>query len=176
MVNSAVGNFSSISDKSQFYAELLSQCQSLIEGERYWVTNLANLASLIYHGLNDISPKHINWAGFYVATKNNPEELTLGPFQGKVACTRIPFGKGVCGEAAASRNVQIVPDVHKFPGHIACDSASNSEIVIPLVHENRVVGVLDIDCEEIEGFDEQDKAGLVPIAQAIVDGCNWSDL
>ncbi|CAO3608441.1 unnamed protein product [Cunninghamella echinulata] len=100
-------------------------------------------------------------------------QLILGPFQGKVACTEIPFGKGVCGTAASTRETQLIRDVHEFPGHIACDSASNSEIVVPLVVNDKLIGVLDIDCQEKEGFDEKDKVGLENVAKIIINNCTW---
>jgi L-methionine (R)-S-oxide reductase len=163
------------------------------------VTNLANVAALIYHGLHSLQEhkaKPVNWAGFYVTDPSNDQKLILGPFQGKVACTEIQFGKGVCGTAAATKESQVVKNVHEFPSHIACDSASNSEIVVPLVlpsgvsvcaHCNlgshviwtnclffqQLIGVIDIDCEELEGFNEDDKAGLEAVAKLVVDSCDW---
>ncbi|RUP48298.1 GAF domain-like protein [Jimgerdemannia flammicorona] len=129
------------------------------------VTNLSNISALVYHGLQSLErakTKPVNWAGFYFTDPKDPNTLILGPFQGKIACTVIPFGKGVCGAAAATKQTQLVRDVHAFPGHIACDSASNSEIVVPLVlPSGRVIGVLDIDNEAIEGFDEDDKVGSI---------------
>ena len=137
--------------KRAIYDELAAELAGLIAGERDLVANAANMAALIYHGLPEL-----NWAGFYFARDG---ELVLGPFQGKPACVRIAWGKGVCG-SAASRGVSIVvPDVHEFPGHIACDPESRSELVVPLMLESRVVGVLDLDSPRLARFDEADRAG-----------------
>lgn len=134
------------------YTELLQQLKGLLEGEPDWLANLSNAASLIYMQLD-----RINWAGFYLMRGG---ELVLGPFGGKPACTRIPVGKGVCGTAAARRETLVVPDVHLFPGHIACDEASRSEIVVPLMEGGRVVGVLDIDSPEPGRFTDLDRRYL----------------
>jgi GAF domain-containing protein len=125
---------------------LLEQARALLQGERDAIANAANLSSLIFHTLPGL-----NWAGFYWMKGG---ELVLGPFQGKPACVRIALGKGVCGTAARERRTIVVPDVHKFPGHIACDSASRSEVVVPVVREGQVLGVLDIDSPELARFDE----------------------
>ncbi|KAI9257756.1 GAF domain-like protein [Helicostylum pulchrum] len=162
--------------RKEFYSELLEQVQCICEDQTFWVTNLSNASTVIYHGLISLEhfqEKPINWCGFYITNPKNSQQLILGPFQGKVACTVIPFGKGVCGTAASSKEPQLVRDVHEFPGHIACDSASNSEVVIPLVKDGRVLGVLDIDCEKIEGFTQEDKDGLEAIASVIVKCCEW---
>ncbi len=151
--------------KADQYGLLLEQCKALIEGERHVIANLANTASLLYHSL-----QNINWAGFYLSEEN---QLILGPFHGKPACIRIPLGKGVCGTAASTKETQRVEDVHAFPGHIACDSASNSEIVIPLLHNERVYGVLDIDSPDFSRFDEEDQAFLEELVRVLVKGCNW---
>ena len=157
------------SDKGRGYADLATSLHSLLEAERNLIANLANTAALIYHALPDL-----NWAGFYLIGPNAQNvatpELILGPFQGKTACVRIAIGKGVCGTAAATRETQLVPDVHAFPGHIACDSASNSEIGIPMIFSNgprrgELLGVLDLDSPLLGRFDEQDQRGL----EAIVD-------
>ena len=137
--------------KQVAYAELARQLDGLIAGEPDLVANCANMAALIYHGLPGL-----NWAGFYFERGG---ELVLGPFQGKPACVRIPWGSGVCGTAAARAAAIIVPDVHEFPGHIACDAASRSELVVPLVSDGRVVGVLDLDSPVLARFDEADRAG-----------------
>src|SRR5690242_2107629 len=123
--------------KSELYRELEKQLEALFAGESDRIANAANMAALIYHGLPDV-----NWAGFYFRRGG---ELVLGPFQGKPACIRIPIGKGVCGTAAARSASVLVPDVHDFPGHIACDPASRSELVVPLIEEGLVLGVLDLD-------------------------------
>ncbi|NMU70354.1 GAF domain-containing protein, partial [Vibrio parahaemolyticus] len=134
------------------YQRLTKQAVALIESEPDFIANLANLSSLLFMELDDL-----NWAGFYL-TKG--EELVLGPFQGKPACVRIPMGRGVCGTAAQTNTIQRVYDVHEFEGHIACDAASNSEIVIPFSINGKVVGVLDIDSPSIGRFNETDEEGL----------------
>ena len=146
--------------KPELYRELLSQARALLQGERDAIANAANLAALLYHSLPDL-----NWAGFYLMKDG---ELVLGPFQGKPACVRIPLGRGVCGTAAQSRRTQVVPDVHQFPGHIACDSASNSEVVVPIVHAGRVIGVLDLDSPLKARFDHEDARGLEAVVAAFV--------
>ncbi len=143
--------------KTEMYALLHKQAQALLEPRFGRMSNMANLAALLYHTLPDI-----NWAGFYVL---DGEILRLGPFQGKVACTEIPLGKGVCGTAAAQRKTLVVADVHQFAGHIACDSASQSEIVIPLLQDGKVWGVLDIDSPVLNRFDEIDRTGLEEVVR-----------
>ena len=143
----------------QDYDRLIAQLKSLFEGEAHWLPNLSNAAAAIYGFMPDL-----NWAGFYLLMDG---VLVLGPFQGKVACTRIPLGKGVCGTAAKSGQTQLVKDVHEFPGHIACDSASNSEIVVPLWKDGEVWGVLDIDSPEKARFDEKDQEGLEAFARLL---------
>src|SRR5258707_1661353 len=138
--------------KSELYDELGLQLASLLAGERDLVANAANFAALVFHSLPDL-----NWAGFYFV-KNR--ELVLGPFQGKPACMRIAFGRGVCGAAAAQCATPILPNVHEFPGHIACDLESKSEIVLPLMKNERFIGVLDLDSPRLARFDEADAAGL----------------
>ncbi|KAF8929610.1 hypothetical protein BGZ47_000969 [Haplosporangium gracile] len=173
---------STASNKVEFYQDLELQIQGVTDGQRNWVTNLANSSALIYHGLRAVTEKPINWVGFYLLDQSvsslntatpKKEALILGPFQGKVACTNIDFGRGVCGTAAAEARTMLVKDVHEFPGHIACDAASNSEIVIPLILDGRVIGVLDLDCEVTEGFDEVDQAGLEVVAKYLVQACDW---
>ncbi|QYJ99332.1 GAF domain-containing protein [Shewanella alkalitolerans] len=134
------------------YTTLTRQVEALFSGEDNLVTAMANFSALLNEHLDDI-----NWVGFYVL---QGEQLVLGPFQGKVACTRIPMGKGVCGTAAQNNTTQRIADVHAFDGHIACDAASNSEIVIPLRREGQVIGVLDIDSPSFSRFDEADQLGL----------------
>jgi GAF domain-containing protein len=148
------------STKNELYASLASQLRSLLEGERDLTANAANFASLIFHSLPGL-----NWAGFYLH-KNN--ELVLGPFQGKPACMRIAMGKGVCGTAAQQRQTILVDNVHEFPGHIACDSESNSEIVIPLINNEKLIGVLDLDSPMFDRFDGQDAKGLNELAEIFV--------
>jgi len=142
------------------YSDLLAQAKALIEGERDMTANAANLSSLVFHALPDL-----NWAGFYWMKDG---ELVLGPFQGKPACVRIAVGKGVCGTAARDRRTIVVKDVHEFPGHIACDSASNSEVVVPIVAGGKVNGVLDLDSPLVNRFDESDARGLEAVVQAFV--------
>ncbi len=134
------------------YNELDRQLASLLEGERDFIANAAQFSAFIYQTISAL-----NWAGFYLV---RDEELLLGPFQGKVACVRIPFGVGVCGTVATTHKILRVDDVHLFPGHIACDSASNSEIVLPVIAAGKLIGVFDIDSPEIHRFSEADEAGL----------------
>ena len=138
------------------YGLLQAQLESLLADERDFIANAAQFSAFLYHQLDDL-----NWAGFYL---NRNEELVLGPFQGQIACVRIPFGRGVCGAAAASRQTQRVEDVHAFAGHIACDSASNSELVVPLIKDGRLIGVLDLDSPSIGRFSEQDQVGIEALA------------
>jgi L-methionine (R)-S-oxide reductase len=150
--------------KSQLYGQLASQLSSLLEGERDLIANGANFASLIYHTLPDL-----NWVGFYFAKDG---DLVLGPFQGKPACVRIRIGQGVCGAGGAQRKTIIVPNVHEFPGHIACDSASNSEIVVPLMNDSRLIGVLDLDSPSIGRFDTNDSDGLELLVKILIQACH----
>lgn len=138
------------------YGLLAAQLESLLASERDFIANAAQFCALLFHELDDL-----NWAGFYLSREG---ELLLGPFQGKVACVRIPFGKGVCGTAAATRQTQRVEDVHAFPRHIACDSASNSELVIPLLKGDRLIGVLDLDSPKLARFSEEDRRGMEQLA------------
>ena len=148
------------SDKPRFYAELESQAMALVAGEPDRIANAANIAALIFHAL-----PRITWAGFYFL---QGDELVLGPFQGKPACVRIPVGRGVCGTAVADARSQFVPDVHAFPGHIACDVASRAEIVVPLMDaRGEIFGVLDIDSPEPGRFDAADLAGLERLARVL---------
>ncbi len=139
--------------KEENYALVIKQLSSLLEGETNRVANLSNASALLNQFLD-----RINWVGFYLLEENG--ELVLGPFQGLPACVRIPLGKGVCGTAAKSKQTMRVPDVHQFPGHIACDAASRSEIVVPILKEGKVIGVLDIDSPELDRFDEIDEKML----------------
>ena len=176
------------------YGLLAKQIVSLAEVDAHWLPVLSNAAALLWDALDDI-----NWAGFYLvdpATVSGAElvaamgaepdvapndhelrtpELRLGPFQGKVACVRIPFGRGVCGTAAATKTSQLVEDVHQFLGHIACDSASNSEVVVPIVKDNQVVGVLDIDSPSVARFTQEDLAGLEQVVKVLESCVNFSD-
>lgn len=176
------------------YGLLAKQIVSLAEVDAHWLPVLSNAAALLWDALDDI-----NWAGFYLvdpatvsgaepnaapgaepdAAPSDPEpctpELRLGPFQGKVACVRIPFGRGVCGTAAETKTSQLVEDVHQFPGHIACDSASNSEVVVPIFKDGQVVGVLDIDSPSVARFTQEDLAGLEQVVKVLESCANFSD-
>ena len=142
-------------DKPSLYAELAAALESLVAGEPDGIANMANASALIAESLPDL-----NWSGFY---RNVDGELVLGPFQGRAACIRIPFGKGVCGAAASTLQVQRVDDVHAFPGHIACDSASNSELVVPIVRDGVLLAVLHLDSPLTGRFDAEDEAGCVAL-------------
>jgi GAF domain-containing protein len=146
--------------KPELYADLASQLEGIMAGETDMIANTANMAAVIYHGLPDL-----NWAGFYLMKGG---ELVLGPFQGKPACIRIPVGKGVCGTAAQTLTSQVVPDVHAFPGHIACDAASRSELVVPLLAGGRVLGVLDLDSPHPNRFDAQDREGCEKLVSILL--------
>ena len=147
--------------KPEQYAQLLQQARALLHGERDRIANAANLSALVYHALPEL-----NWVGFYFFDGN---ELVVGPFQGLPACVRIPLDKGVCGAAARTRTTQRIEDVHAFPGHIACDSASNSELVVPLVAaDGALIGVFDLDSPKPARFDADDQAGLETIANAFI--------
>jgi L-methionine (R)-S-oxide reductase len=148
------------SAKSESYTNLVAQLRSLLKGEYDFIANTANFSALVYNSLTDV-----NWAGFYLLQDH---ELVLGPFQGKPACVRIPLGKGVCGFAAKQCETVIVPNVSEFPGHIACDPASKSEIVIPLFDGERVLGVLDLDSTSLGRFDDQDAEGLNEMVTVLV--------
>jgi L-methionine (R)-S-oxide reductase len=145
------------------YDQLASQMRSLLAGERDFIANAANFTALLFHSLPDV-----NWVGFYLMRES---ELVLGPFQGKAACIRIALDKGVCGTAAERRQTVLVDNVHDFPGHIACDSDSNSEIVVPLVRNDRLIGVLDLDSPSLGRFDEEDAAGLNELVAIFLDSC-----
>jgi len=147
--------------KPELYAHLRSQLRSLVADERDFIANAANLSSLLYHSMPDL-----NWAGFYF---HKDDELVLGPFQGQPACVRIAIGKGVCGTAAQQRQTIIVDNVHDFPGHIACNSLSNSEIVVPLIKDGRLIGVLDLDSPKVGRFDEEDARGLNELVEVFVE-------
>jgi GAF domain-containing protein len=138
--------------KTGIYGDLMGQLTGLFAGERDGLANMANMGALLYETLPDL-----NWAGFYLMNRG---ELVLGPFQGKVACVRIALGRGVCGTAAQRRETIVVPDVHEFPGHIACDGASRSEIVVPLIQRGALLGVLDLDSPLLARFDHEDAVGL----------------
>jgi L-methionine (R)-S-oxide reductase len=147
--------------KAELYEHVAKQLRSLLEGESDTIANAANFSSLLYHSLPDI-----NWAGVYL---RRGDELVLGPFQGKPACVRIEIGKGVCGTAARLKQTLVVPNVHEFPGHIACDSASNAEIVVPIVKDGELLGVLDLDSPVFGRFSDEDAQGLNKLAAIFLD-------
>jgi L-methionine (R)-S-oxide reductase len=154
--------------KAVTYREIGLQLAGLFSGERNGLANAANMCALLYQMLSDL-----NWVGFYFLQGG---ELVLGPFQGKVACVRIPLGRGVCGTAAARGHTLIVPDVHEFPGHIACDAASRSEIVVPLLQKGRVLGVLDLDSPNLSRFDHEDRMGLEAATNLLVESSELDKL
>jgi L-methionine (R)-S-oxide reductase len=154
--------------KSGAYREIGLQLQGLFAGERNALANTANMCALLYQMLPDV-----NWVGFYFLQGG---ELVLGPFQGKVACVRIPLGRGVCGTAAERREILVVPDVNEFPGHIACDAASRSEIVLPLVQHGRLLGVLDLDSPKLSRFDQEDRDGLQVAADLLLNSSHLGKL
>jgi GAF domain-containing protein len=148
-------------DKDALYAELAEELAALLAGESDAIASTANMAALIFDGLSEL-----NWAGFYFA---RGADLVLGPFQGKPACVRIPFGKGVCGTAATQRRSLLVADVNAFPGHIACDTASRSELVVPIIEGEEVIGVLDLDSAHLARFDEADRRGCEALVAVLLD-------
>jgi GAF domain-containing protein len=154
-------------DKSGQYAELADQARSLLHGERDRIANAANLAALVYQTLPDL-----NWAGFYFF---DGTELVVGPFQGKPACVRIALGRGVCGTAAETRETQVVRDVHAFPGHIACDADSRSEIVVPLHDGAHLIGVWDVDSPKLARFDDDDRVGMERLANIFVESLRGAE-
>ena len=147
-------------DKPTLYRDLAQALEALVADEPDAIANMANAAALIWESLPDV-----NWVGFY---RNVGDELVLGPFQGRPACIRIPFGQGVCGVAAQTKQVQRVDDVHAFPGHIACDTASNSEIVVPIIRDGEMVAVLDIDSPNKARFTDEDEAGCLNLAEILM--------
>lgn len=158
-------DMSSPEAKRESYALLKAQAKALFEGERDWLANLAQFSALVY-----TSVPGLNWAGFYIA---RGEELVLGPFQGKVACVRIPFARGVCGACARTGEIQLVEDVHAFPGHIACDSASRSELVLPVQVGGRLRAVFDLDSPLLARFDAEDARGFAEAVAVLVDATDW---
>src|SRR5579859_4754764 len=151
-------------DKAEFYRELAEQAASMVQGEPDEIANAANLSALLFEQMPEL-----NWAGFYFL--KSPDELVVGPFQGRPACVRIKVGKGVCGTAVERRQSILVEDVDAFPGHIACDSASRSELVVPLIKDGEVLGVLDLDSPIVARFDADDQAGIETIARIYVEAC-----
>ncbi|VUC37468.1 unnamed protein product, partial [Clonostachys rosea] len=186
-VHADASNFDEGVTKEEAYEQVLLQAEGLFHGQRNWcliaellnaTSNLANAASLLWHAYKSLPApsKDVNWAGFYVRDlSSSTPQLILGPFQGKVACQTIAFGRGVCGAAAESQSTQLVQDVEQFPGHIACDGDSKSEIVVPIVagESKTVVAIIDIDCAELNGFDEVDKKYLEDLAALLAKSCDW---
>jgi len=194
MVHADASNFASGVHKEEAYNQILEQAEALFDGQRNWVCNLANAASLLWHAYKALpSPScHVNWAGFYVLDSTTSDQLILGPFHGKVACQTIRFGRGVCGTAAETAKTQLVPDVEQFPSHIACDGDSKSEIVVPIAQHgrvsvglfpwwscvdvdktNQVVGIIDVDCAILDGFDESDQAWLEKLSTLLAKSCDF---
>lgn len=152
-----------MSNKQQLYQDLLAQAQGLLGDETNLIANMANLSALIFNALEEV-----NWAGFYLLEDN---ELVLGPFQGQPACIRIPVGKGVCGTCVSTGEPQLIDDVHAFDGHIACDAASNSELVIPFTKDQELIGVLDIDSPVFNRFDKDDLEGVSALVDVLTEAC-----
>ncbi|KAL4920645.1 GAF domain nucleotide-binding protein [Aspergillus aurantiobrunneus] len=175
------------SSKADVYTQVLEQAKGLVTGQRNWVSNFSNVASLLWHAYAALPApsSSVNWAGFYIrrdkfpalnnASTTTPVTTTLwlGPFQGRPACQEIRFGRGVCGAAAEKRETVVVPDVLQFPGHIACDASSRSEIVVPILANGETVAIIDIDCAEPSGFDEEDKKYLEELASLLSASCDW---
>ncbi|TPX13294.1 uncharacterized protein E0L32_006267 [Thyridium curvatum] len=186
-VHADASNFAADITKEEAYEQVLSQAGGLFDGQRNWVCNLANTSSLLWHAFKSLpAPSNqVNWAGFYTLDPLSPPgkpQLILGPFHGKVACEVIPFTRGVCGAAAATQRTQVVDDVDKFPGHIACDAESRSEIVVPIVAgvdgadgggSSRVVAIIDVDCAVPDGFDDVDRKWLERLAELVGRSCDW---
>lgn len=175
------GDYSRFSQttKEEILQQVIDSYDALADGQTNWVSNLSNAASLIWHAYHSLeSPSNgVNWAGFYIVDKKDQSQLLLGPFQGTVACQVIKIGKGVCGTAAGDKQTQLVPDVEQFPGHIACDSVTKSEVVVPIVSKQNGVevvrGVIDLDNTQLEGFDEVDQKYLEILASKIAESCEW---
>ncbi|KAL4778489.1 GAF domain nucleotide-binding protein [Aspergillus varians] len=177
--------------KADIYTQVLEQAKGLVTGQRNWVSNFSNVASLLWHAYAALPApsSSVNWAGFYIrqdkfpsshnesqtttATPAIKKTLWLGPFQGRPACQAIRFGRGVCGAAAEKRETVIVPDVLEFPGHIACDASSRSEIVVPILADGETVAIIDIDCAEPSGFDDEDRKYLEELAALLSKSCDW---
>lgn len=156
-------------NKQQLYAQLAQQVEAIVAGEKDLIANMANISAILYWALDNV-----NWVGFYLLKDN---QLVLGPFHGQPACIRIPIGKGVCGTAVSAKAIQLIDDVHQFSGHIACDAASNSEIVIPIQINKQIIAVLDIDSPNIARFDLEDQQGLSRIVQILQETlCDAYDL
>jgi L-methionine (R)-S-oxide reductase len=173
MHHAEYSNFSSGGDLKERYEEVVMSAEALFADQSNWVCNAANLSSLLWHLYLSVD-KNVNWAGLYVQNPEKPNELILGPFQGKVACQNIRIGKGVCGVAAETKKTQLVNNVEEFPGHIACDGETKSEIVVPIVsNDGQVKGVIDIDCLNLNGFNEIDQQYLEKLADLLIKYCKW---
>ncbi|EDO15733.1 hypothetical protein Kpol_1073p21 [Vanderwaltozyma polyspora DSM 70294] len=171
MHHAEYSSFSS-QDREEVLQTLIDSYSALSTDQDNWICNLSNASSLLWHAYRSLNV-NVNWTGFYV-TNVEDKELILGPFQGKVACQLIAFGRGVCGAAAESQETQLVKDVNKFPGHIACDGETKSEIVVPIVNEQgKTLGVIDLDCLDYEGFGEVDKKYLEELSRLIVKTCKF---
>ncbi|KAG9233224.1 GAF domain-like protein [Amylocarpus encephaloides] len=177
MVHADASNFATNITKEQAYEQVFKEAEALLDGQRNWVCNLSNTASLLWHVYKSLpSPSsEVNWAGFYTLCPTSHTTLILGPFQGKVACQTISISpaRGVCGTAASTATTQLVADVEEFPGHIACDGDSRSEIVVPIVVGGVVKGIIDVDCKVVGGFDEVDRSWLEKLAVLLGEGCDW---
>ncbi|PUU78449.1 GAF domain-like protein [Tuber borchii] len=176
MVHADASNFTEGSTKAEIWEQAIESTEALLADQRNWAeSNLANTASLIWHALKSMPEpsNHTNWAGFYVLDPRASKQLILGPFMGKVACQTIEFGRGVCGKAADSGEMQLVQNVHSFPGHIACDGETKSEIVVPIKVGEKVVAVIDIDSTVPSAFDEEDKKALEALAKTLGPACDW---
>ncbi|KAH7068070.1 GAF domain-like protein [Paraphoma chrysanthemicola] len=175
MVHADSSSFRTGMSKKEVYAQVLEQARVLFDGQRNWICNFSNTSSLLWHAFHSLSsPSNaVNWAGFYFTNPSDPSQLILGPFQGQVACQIIAFGRGVCGTAAATQNTQLVPDVEAFPGHIACDGATKSEIVVPIVQAGKVVAIIDIDCADLNGFSSEDQEALEALARLLAESCDF---
>ncbi|KFY96360.1 hypothetical protein V500_02499 [Pseudogymnoascus sp. VKM F-4518 (FW-2643)] len=176
--------------RADAYKQVLEQMKGLMEGQRNWYSpatppstvnspppssNLANASSLLWHAYKSLPAplSEVNWTGFYVLDRTTPNQLILGPFHGQVACQTIAFTRGVCGYAATHKTIQVVNNVEAFPNHIACDGATKSEVVVPLLVDGEVVAVLDVDCAVLSGFDEEDALALYELAELLAKGCDW---
>ncbi|KAF2126797.1 GAF domain-like protein [Dothidotthia symphoricarpi CBS 119687] len=177
MVHADASAFADGMSKKDVYAQVLEQAHALFDGQRNWVCccNFSNTSSLLWHAFHSLpAPSNaVNWAGFYFTSPTNAAQLLLGPFQGRVACQAIAFGRGVCGTAASTQTTQLVRDVEAFPGHIACDGQSRSEIVVPVVQGGKVVAIIDVDCAELDGFTEEDQRALEELAKLLAESCDF---
>ncbi|KAF2798296.1 GAF domain-like protein [Melanomma pulvis-pyrius CBS 109.77] len=176
MVHAEASTFAEGLNKKEVYEQVLEQARALFDDQRNWVScNLSNTASLLYHAYHSLpSPSNaVNWAGFYVIDPKNPKQLILGPFNGQVACQTIAIGRGVCGTAVEKKATQLVENVESFPGHIACDGASKSEIVVPIIQDGKVVAIIDVDCAKLSGFTLQDQAALEELAKLLAESCDF---